>query len=440
MKKILLTLLLAVLTYFLATSYFSLTQSVLIATVTLLVGFWTNGALSLGVVSLLPIVLFPSFGILDTASTTANYAKPIIFLFLGGFLVAIAFRKTGLHKAIACKAIRLFPKKPFYLVLGLALISAMLSCLLSNTTTAILLLPIALFLSDDKKFQARAVLSIAYGASIGGILTPIGTPPNMILFGFLEQTSLEQISFFKWFLKTLPLGIMMLFFVSFILSLGLKNVKMLELSQNEKFNFEHKRLVFIVTVLIGLLILNSPFKPYYNGLGLNESGLLLFFGLLMLTPKIGFLKWSDTKDVPYEIIFLFGAGFAIASAFSHTGLAKELALSIKSLSTLTPILFLLILAAIITFSTEITSNTALTSISLPIIYEFTKNYTAIDPQIIMMVVTICASYAFMLPIATPPNAIALSRKVVEVKQMIRYGFLFNVVGILCIVAVALLIW
>jgi sodium-dependent dicarboxylate transporter 2/3/5 len=198
-------------------------------------------------------------------------------------------------------------------------------------------------------------------------------------------------------------------------------------------------LLTILGALILLLFINSPIEPYYSGMGLNESGILLGFGLLMFVPKIGFLEWSDTKKVPYEIMFLFGAGFSIAQAFSHTGLAADVAQKLTLIADFSPWLLILCVAALITFTTEITSNTALISIALPIIFALGE-MTAVRIELLMLAATICASYAFMLPIATPPNAIAMSTGVVKISTMARFGIVLNLLGIGLITVTALGYW
>lgn len=191
--------------------------------------------------------------------------------------------------------------------------------------------------------------------------------------------------------------------------------------------------------LVVVLLVNSKIEPYYSGLGLNETAILLSFGLLMFVPKIGFIEWEDAKKIPYEIIFLFGAGFTIATAFSKTGLASEIANYMLSLTNLPVIVLILMIATLITFTTEITSNTALISIALPIIYSLGQ-VANIDMTLILMVATICASYAFMLPIATPPNAIAMSSGAVKVKEMAKFGFVINILAILCVTIISLVYW
>ncbi len=432
-KNILISLILALIGYFSAGIVFDETQARLIGAVVFLVAMWTNEALPLGVVSLLPIILFPALEILSTKATTVNYSKSIIFLFLGGFLLAIAVEKIGLHKVIANKLLNIFPSSARGIIFALAITSAFLSSLLSNTTTALLLMPIALFLTDIIKLKIRFVLAIAYGASIGGIVTPIGTPPNLILMGFLSDNNLEMLTFVTWMFKTIPLAAIMLVIVPYILSIGVAKEQIEnELSNNTLLDNDQKRLLKILGFLVIVLFVNSFFK-------VSEAGILLGFGLAMMLPKFGFLIWEDSKKMPYEIIFLFGAGFSIAAAFSSTGLAQAISQLLLGLTELNPIILILIVASLITFTTEVTSNTALISIALPIIYSLGMA-SNIDTNLILMVATICASYAFMLPIATPPNAIAMSSKVLSIKDMASYGIMFNLLAIFLTTAVAMIWW
>lgn len=440
MKKILLALILALATFLVAGYAFNTQHAILLGLIVFLVALWTNEALPLGVVSLLPILLFPTFDIMSTNATSVNYSKSIIFLFLGGFMIAIATQKTNLHKYVSNKLLTLFPNTPRGILFSLSITSAFLSSLISNTTTALLLIPIAMFLTDDLKLKMRLVLAIAYGASIGGIVTPIGTPPNLILLGFMEQNAIEAIPFVKWIVLTAPLALIMLLIIPFILSLGVQDLKFdTKLEDRAHLSGEQRRLLYILGSLVVLLLVNSKIEPYYSGLGLNEKGILLAYGLLMFVPKIGFLEWEDTKKIPYEIIFLFGAGFSIASAFSSTGLANEIANYLLALTSLPTILLIVLVASLITFTTEVTSNTALTSIALPIIFSLSQAAN-IDSTLLLFVATICASYAFMLPIATPPNAIAMSSGAVRVKDMAKVGFVFNILGILAITTIALVYW
>jgi len=439
-KKILIAAVLALLSLGMMLPFFTLQQTLLVASIVFMVTLWSNEGLPLAVVSLFPIVVFPAAGVLSTKETALNYANPIIYLFLGGFLIAIAVEKTGLHKIIANKMLGLFPSSVRGIIFALIITSGLLSSVLSNTTTTLLLLPIALFLTDEIKLKMRLALGIAYGASIGGILTPIGTPPNLILMGIMEEMGLQTIPFAQWMYLVTPLVLTMFIVVGYVLSLGLKDHTIETDLHIPALNNDQKMVLYILFGLIVLLLVNAPIKPYYNGLGLSEPGILLSAGLLLFAPPFGILNWMDDKEnIPYRIMFLFGAGFAIANAFTKTGMASEIASYLITFANMPLLVFLIILASMVTFATEITSNTALISIMLPILYKVAEQ-TGIDAALIMMVATVCASYAFMLPIATPPNAIAMSSGVISIKTMATYGFIFNIIGIILIVAVARFLW
>lgn len=425
---------------FLITSFFLMPkQAILLGLIAFMVVLWTNESLPLGVVSLLPIVLLPIFDIVGTNEVAPNYAKSIIFLFLGGFMLAIAVEKTNLHQVISHKMLTIFANTPRGMIYALTITSGTLSAFLSNTTTTLLLIPLALFLSDDIHLKIRFALAIAYGASIGGIVTPIGTPPNLIFYGILENHQLATIPFIQWVLMVSPVAIVMFFLAGWLLSLGTQQKHISSTKPVGALNKEQRKVSFALIAVVVLLFVNSPIQPYYSGLGLNEKAILLGFGLLMFLPPFNILKWQDTKKIPYEIIFLFGAGFSIAAAVTSTGLADKMATSLQTLTNLPPVILLLIIAALVTFTTEITSNTALISIVLPVIYAITEQ-NGLDTLLFMMVATICASYAFMLPIATPPNAIAMSSGVVNVKTMATYGIVLNLTGILLITLTAAFYW
>ncbi|WP_304546261.1 SLC13 family permease [Sulfurimonas microaerophilic] len=439
-KNVLIAILIGGIVFFIGTQFFTLTQSSLIGSVAFLVALWTNEALPLGVVSLMPIILFPALGIISTKETTVNYAHPIIYLFLGGFLLAIAVEKTKLHIRITDKILNIFPSTPRAMILSLAITSGLLSSILSNTTTTLLLITIALFITDNTQLKLRFALAIAYGANIGGILTPIGTPPNLILLGIMESHNMEAIPFFQWMVMVAPLCLIMIVAMSWLLGIGVKGVEISREAVVDKLTADQKKVTYVLLALITLLIFNAPIKPYWDGLGLSESGILLGFGLLMFLPPFNILEWlEDHNKIPYAIIMLFGAGFSIAKAFVETGLADEIATYLLDMTMLPPLILLFSIAFIITFSTEITSNTALISIMLPVIYSVSEQ-AGINTVLFMMVATLCASYAFMLPIATPPNAIAMSSGAVRVKDMIRYGIILNLLGIFFIVMIAEYFW
>ncbi len=430
----------AVVFFALAFVGFDVQHATLIGLVAFLVTLWTNEAMPLGVVSILPILLFPIFGILDTNAVTANYSKSIIFLFLGGFMLAIAIEKIGLHKYFSAKLLSLFPRTARGIIYALAITSALLSSILSNTTVTLMLMPIALFLSENIRLKVRFLLSTAYGASIGGILTPIGTAPNLILLGFLEEHHLPTLAFGEWMIMMLPVVAVMLIVMPYLLSLGVSEICVEDVSHDvEKLTKPQKRLYMIIAVLATVLVANTFMKQVLN-ITLDEKLILLGFGLLMFVPRIGFLIWEDTRSMPYEIIFLFGAGFSIAAAFSSTGLASEIASKISFISTFPLFWMFVVVALFVTFSTEVTSNTALTSIAIPIFYEFAKTMPEHEGMMLLMVATVAASYAFMLPIATPPNAIVMSSRVISIRVMAKIGLKLNIIGVVLLSLVAYFVW
>ncbi len=416
--------------------------SALLGIIALLVTLWTNKALPLGVVSLLPIILFPSFGILDTKSATENYANPIIYLFLGGFMLATATEKIGLHKIIAKKFFSFFPQNPKGVISALGLASCVLGTALSNSTTAILLLPIALSITQDYFLKMRFLLAVAFGASISGITTPIGSPPNLIFLGFLEKLGFDGISFTTWIFMMAPLTCLMLYTMIYILSFGTQGHSVeFKAFENIQVRTEHKRLLFFIALLLVVLFLNSPIKPLYDGLGLNENVILLAFGLLMFVPKIGFLDWDDSKSIPYELIFLFGAGFCIATAFSQSELGGVFEGYFMQFANLPFFVFLLLACVCAIIATGFLSTTALIAILLPIIYTATQSFLVADePTITMLAITICASFSFMIPISTPPNAIVFEKGGIKVWDMVRFGFLLSVVGIVAVSIFAFAYW
>ncbi|EJF06100.1 di-/tricarboxylate transporter [Thiovulum sp. ES] len=439
--KIFIAIFLGIFAYFLSLQTFSETQSILIGLLVLLVALWTNEGFHLGYVSLLPLILFPTFGVLEFSEVVPNYSKTIIFLFMGGFLLAMGLQKSGTHKKIANIVLGIFPKSFVGVLYALSITSGLMSGILSNTTVTILLVPIALYLSEKPEIQFRLVLAVAYGATIGGILTPIGTPPNLIFLGFAEEYGLQTPSFFEWIFNLLPLMIPMFLIMPLFLMIGVKNFQFSdEVGNDKKFNSEQKKVVAILLSLVFLLFLNSPIPPIYSGLGLNEKMLILGAGLLLFVPKVEILDWDDMKNFPYAIIFLFGASFSIATAFSKTGLALSITEKISFFAQFPIIFMLLAVLTLIIFATEITSNTALISIALPVIYTFLTQNGIENVEMILFAITIASSYAFMLPIATAPNAIAVSTGVVKISKMAKIGFFLNIIGLFLLLFVAKFIW
>ncbi|KGI56638.1 SLC13 family permease [Campylobacter sp. MIT 97-5078] len=420
----------------------SIKVSILLGIMALLVTLWTNKALPMGVVSLLPIILFPSFGILETKQATANYANPIIFLFLGGFMIATATEKTGLHKVIAKTFLSRFPQTPKGVICALGFASIVLGSALSNSTVALLLLPVAMSISDDIFLRTRFLLTIAFAASISGITTPISSPPNLIYLGFLENIHMPSLSFTTWIFMMLPITLLMLFAMIKILSFNTEGKNLnLEAFTQIKSTKEQKRLLVFLCALLITLFINSPIKPFYNGLGLNENVVLLAFGLMMFLPKIGFLSWNDSKSIPYELIFLFGASFCIATAFSQVELSGAFEKFFLLFKDLPFVLFVFIASCCAIAATSFLSTTALIAIILPIINVATASFLdETHRMLVMLIITICASFSFMIPISTPPNAIVFAQGGIKTLDMMKFGSLLTLVGIVLVTLFGVWYW
>lgn len=439
--KILLALVLGVVVFFWLANFLTLEQSVLSGTLVFLVVLWTNEGLPLGVVSLSPVILFPSLNILGVNETCASYSKSILFLFLGGFFLGLAIEKVDLHRALIQRMFRVFPYTPKGILASLALASAALSCMLSNTTTTLLLMPLAIHVTDIPTLRKGCILAVAYGATIGGIMTPVGTPPNLIFLGYLESNGIAGIPFAKWMLATIPLALVMIIMLIIFLARQQKDtildVKLAGTLQ--PLDKQQKKLSILLVIAASVLLLNSPIEPFYSGLGLNEKLLLLLFGLILFFPGLNFLEWSDTRRTPYEILFLFGAGFAIAKAIAVTGLDQQIAGMLAGLSGLSLMGWFLLIAIFVTFTTELTSNMALITVALPILLKLSQS-VGLPTELVLMLATICASYAFMLPIATAPNAIAMSSGFIRVQDMIKAGLFLNTCAVILTSVVALAYW
>jgi sodium-dependent dicarboxylate transporter 2/3/5 len=432
-RGLLMALLGALLCYALSLLFLSDLHSRALAAVFFLLFLWTNEALPIGVVSLLPIILFPALGLLDTSKTAANYANGIVFLFLGGFMLSIAVEKTELHRLFARKLLTLFPPTPKGVIFALASASAILSAFLSNTTTALLLLPLAHFLASQNALKTRLALAIAFGSSIGGIITPIGTPPNLILIGFLHQHSLAAPHFIGWIAMMLPLATAMILVLAFILSINTSGLTVTyQISVFSPASSDQKRLGAIILMLGAILLLN-------NWLRLDERTLILFFGLLMFFPKIGFLEWQESRQIPYDIFFLMGAGFALADLFNESKFAELIAESLTALTGQSDLVVMIAVISAISVIGLALNNTTKASIAYPIVFSVAQS-AELDAALFLLVAAATASFSFILPTSTPPNAVALSSKAVKIKEMIIYGSLMTLVGALLVVLSAFFYW
>ncbi|MEQ8579533.1 MAG: DASS family sodium-coupled anion symporter [Balneola sp.] len=431
------------------------------AAVTILMGiWWITEAIPISATALLPIVLFPVLGVFSIGDATGPYANPLIFLFMGGFVIALAMEKWNLHKRIAISIVNYVGIKPSSIIIGFIIASAFLSMWVSNTATAIMMLPIAMSIlelldKNDKSakinFEIVLVLTIAYACNIGGMGTLIGTPPNALLAGFVLENYNIEISFLDWMMVGVPIMIVSLPLMYFILTKFVYPIKIKELpggkeliqSQMEKLGniSNQEKKVAVVFVSAALLWM---FRPLLSSVipGLSDAGIAIgaavaFFMIPANSEENRFLlKWSDTKRLPWGVLILFGGGLSMASAISSTGLATWIGSGIGSLNTWPIILIILIVIALIVFLTEMTSNTASTAAFLPILASVAIGLGE-NPFLLAIPTVLGASCAFMLPVATPPNAIVYGSGKISIPEMSKAGLWLNLMFILLLTLASL---
>jgi sodium-dependent dicarboxylate transporter 2/3/5 len=422
--------------------------------------WWVTEAVPIAVSALLPIVLFPLTGALDLGTTTAAYGHKYVFLYLGGFLLAIAIEKVNLHRRIALFIIASIGTRMRMIVLGFMVATAFLSMWISNTATSVMMLPIGLAIiaqyrdhpdtpeNEHTQFGKMLMLAIAYSASIGGIGTLIGTPPNLVLAGIVKELYGVEIGFLEWMLLALPLSILLLalcwvYLTRFAIKLkaddfagGVEEIK----RQREALGpirLDEKKVavVFVLTAAawISRSFLLSPILP-----AIDDTIIALSAGIALFVIRgskqgtaTAILSWDDSKRLPWGILILFGGGLAIAQGFKDTGLAQWFAEQLITLDFLPLLVMTLVLVAAINFLTEITSNLATTAMILPVLAPLAAAM-GVHPYIFMIGATIAASCAFMLPVATPPNAVVFGSGYVSMKDMIRAGLGLNLISIFLI--------
>ena len=422
--------------------------------------WWATEAVPIAITALIPLVFFPLLGVSSIESTAAPYANKNVFLFLGGFFLSIAIQKCNLHKRIALTVLRFTGTGGRSIIWGFMLSSCLLSMWIMNTSTTIMLLPIGLAiitvvkesmheLSDADKinFQVALLLGIAYAANIGGIATLIGTAPNLALNGFMEEQYGVSISFLDWMKVGLPVSLILLPMSWFTLTRISFPVNFETSSETQetiqkmregigKTKTPEKR-VFVIFLMTALLwIFRSPINNIPGMEGLTDPGIAMLCGLaLFLTPSGGsqahnLLEWKDAeKGVPWGILLLFGGGLTLAAAAQNTGLAAWIGnLMPVGLS----IVFLVVIfSALIIFLTELTSNLATTATFLPIVAVIATQF-GFNPLLLTASIAIAASCAFMLPVATPPNAIVFGSELIKVPQMMRAGIAINIIAIVIV--------
>ena len=420
--------------------------------------WWITEAISIPATSLLPIVLFPLTGGLSLSETTASYGHQYIFLFLGGFVLAIAIEKWKLHKRIALTIIMLVGTNVQKIILGFMIATAFLSMWISNTATAVMILPVGMAVikqlhdnpntikNENLIFGKALMLAIAYSASIGGMATLIGTPPNLVLAGIIEKSYQTEISFFDWFKFAFPLSLLLLTICWLMLTrLSFqftqkefpggkeeieKQLKALgKISKQEKIVF----LIFSLTALAWIVrsFLLVQWFPSLDDTMIAVISALILFVVPSGENKTALMTWKDAETLPWGILILFGGGMALALGFETSGLANYIGNHLTLLEGISALLLVLILTTAVNFLTEITSNMATTAMLLPILVSLAAVLN-IHPYILLVSATLAASCAFMLPVATPPNAVVFGSGMIKIEDMVKNGVWMNLISIVII--------
>ncbi len=430
-----------------------------------MLSWWITSALPIGVTALVPIIMFPMLGILDLKATTANYANPVIYLFLGGFVLGLAIEKWNLHKRIALNIINLSGEKPTRIILGSMLATALLSMWISNTATTVMMLPIGMSvvallgdkLNNDKagrNFGITLMLGIAYAANIGGIATLIGTPPNLVLAGIVKESGLVELGFANWLFFALPLVIVLFVVVYFMNTRILFPIKIerltgigelisTELKALGKLGKGEKRVLWIMVGTALLWIFRAQLTQIVWFKNLSDPTIAIFASVVLFAFPSGegkkiqpLLVWNDTKRLPWDILLLFGGGISLAKGMEVTDIVGLLGNWISSGSIEHPLLIILLISGLAVFLTEVMSNVALVSVFVPVSFVVAQNLGLSELQLAIPL-TIGSSCAFMFPISTPPNAIVYSSGYIKMGEMARSGLPLSLV---CTVIISLYCW
>jgi len=447
--------------------------------------WWVTEAIPIPATSLLPIVLFPLTGVVDAAAATAPYADPVVFLLLGGFLLALGIERWGLHRRIALTVVSFVGMEPDRLLLGFMVATAFLSMWISNSATAMLMVPIGTAVivalgtideheqppterSDEDElvadlrmdpedrpvtdFGLALMLGIAYSASIGGVATLIGSPPNAVFAGVAESRLDVQISFLDWLVFAGPLALIFLFVTWLFLVLLLRPEIPLDqgaerIIQNQRellgpiSRGERRVLAVFVLVAAGWLLRPFVLQPLFPAITDTiiaiTGGVLLFVVPVQYKNREFLLSWEDATRVPWGVLLLLGAGFSLANGFQESGLDTVIAQGLASLAGIPLIALLLLVATVVIFLTEVTSNTATATVFMPIMISLGLT-VSVSPLSLMATAALAASFAFMLPVATPPNAVVFGSGYVTIPQMSRVGFWLNLLGIVALVVLTYL--
>jgi len=422
--------------------------------------WWITETVNIAVTALLPLLLFPLIDVMPIAEVGNNYGSPIIFLFFGGFVLALALEKVNLHKRIALNIIRITGRTPNKVVLGFMIATAFMSMWISNTASTVVMLPIAIsvirlliddedgFTKGDKNFALSVMLAIAFAANSGGIATVIGTPPNSVLIGLLENQYQIEISFLKWMTFGLPFTIVMvglcylvlvkwMFPCNHIQFSSSANLISEEIKKLGPISKEEKRVLSIFAITVFLWVTRTIINKFFPDLKLSDTAISLLGAIALFTIPMNFkkgtfiLNWNDTEKLAWGILLLFGGGLALAKGMDASGLVDVITQAIQSGNFNTTITVSLLIILIL-FMTELMSNVALISVLAPVVAGIAIGLN-IPMLNVLIPVTMASSCAFMLPMATPPNAIVFASGYVKVSEMVKAGILLNIFAVILLI-------
>ncbi|TJY37285.1 SLC13 family permease [Pontimicrobium aquaticum] len=421
--------------------------------------WWILEVVPIAVTAMLPIILFPITGAMELSTTTAAFGHKYVFLYIGGFTLAIAIEKWNLHKRIALTVINLIGTSVSKIILGFMVATAFLSMWISNTATSVMMLPIGMAIilqlkdkpdtkeDENKVFGKALMLAIAYSASIGGIATLIGTPPNLIFAGILEEQYNIEMTFSKWIVYGLPISIILLFIcwkyltnIAFTFAQkdfpgGKAEIRRL-LNNLGKISYEEKTVlvVFGATAFLWItrsFLISKLIPAIDDTIIAMVSATILFVLPTKNRKEKKIINWESAVKLPWGILLLFGGGLALAEGFKTSGLAQWIGAQITQFDNLPLFALLFVLVLAVNFLTEITSNLATTAMLLPVIAPIAL-VLDVHPFTLMVGITVAASCAFMLPVATPPNAIVFGSGYLKIPDMMRTGILMNVISVVLI--------
>lgn len=436
-----------------------------------MVTWWATEAVPIPVTSVLPMVLFPLLSVSTVKEASAPYGDPVIFLFMGGFILALGLEKYNLHQRIALSLIRLTGTSGNGIILGFMLATAIISMWISNTATAVMMLPIASSVThllakemghqDDprfRKFATGLMLGIAYAASIGGIATIIGTPPNVVMVGYMKRFYNLDVSFSRWMIVGIPLMLLLLTSCYFIITRilfrnklpaieGSKELIQKKLTELGSITKEEKLVMLVFSITCFFWIFRQNINSLIGKNLLNDTTIAMSGGILMFLMPIEIknskfvLEWNDMKNLPWGILLLFGGGLCLADGMADAGLVQLVGEKISNQSTLGALSLTFLLILISMGLTEIMSNVALTTIFVPVVFGIADGFH-INPILLAMPVTFAASCAFMMPVSTPPNAILYASGYIKMKEMMKTGLLLNLFSLIVIylISITLIKW